>query len=167
MSETAAVAPTVTAPHPVSLIVTDDLVRSRLTVFFRLLLVIPCAIWLALWGIVAEIVLFIAWIVGLFTGRIPDGLHSFLAAFIRYSTRVNAYLLLLANPWPGFVGSHPYPVDVDDRAGGTPGKARRSSSGCCSRSPRSSSATSSAWSTTSWRSSAGSTRSSSGGCTRE
>ena len=70
MSETAAVlrrAP----PHPVNLVVTDDLVRSRLTVFFRLLLVIPCAIWLALWGIVAEIVLLIAWIVGAVHGTRP------------------------------------------------------------------------------------------------
>ena len=40
--------------HPIGLIVTDDLRRSRLTVFFRLLLVIPHLIWLTLWGIVAE-----------------------------------------------------------------------------------------------------------------
>jgi hypothetical protein len=31
--------------HPIGLIVTDDLKRSRLTVFFRLLLVIPHLIW--------------------------------------------------------------------------------------------------------------------------
>ena len=36
--------------HPIQLIVTDDLSRSRLTVFFRLLLVIPHWIWLGLWG---------------------------------------------------------------------------------------------------------------------
>ena len=30
--------------HPIRLVVTDDLKRSRLTVFFRLLLVIPHAI---------------------------------------------------------------------------------------------------------------------------
>ena len=31
----------------------DDLVRSRLTVFFRLLLALPHIIWFVLWGIIA------------------------------------------------------------------------------------------------------------------
>ena len=39
--------------HPIGLVVTDDLARSRLTTFFRLILAIPAVIWLALWGIVA------------------------------------------------------------------------------------------------------------------
>ena len=38
------------APHPIHLVVTDDLQRSRLTVFFRLLLVIPHFVWLAALG---------------------------------------------------------------------------------------------------------------------
>ena len=36
---------------PIRLIVTDDLQRSRLTVFFRLLLALPHLFWLYLWGI--------------------------------------------------------------------------------------------------------------------
>ena len=102
----------VSEPHPITLVVTDDLRRSRLTVFFRLLLAIPHFIVLSLWGIVAEITLLIAWIVGIFAGRLPDGLHSFLASYVRYSTRVNAYVLLLANPWPPFSNGQPYPLDV-------------------------------------------------------
>ena len=39
--------------HPVQLAVTDDLQRSRLTVFFRLLLAIPHFIWLLLWSVAA------------------------------------------------------------------------------------------------------------------
>ena len=39
--------------HPVRLVAGDDLQRSRLTVFFRLLLAIPHAIWFLLWSIVA------------------------------------------------------------------------------------------------------------------
>jgi hypothetical protein len=97
--------------HPIGLIVTDDLKRSRLTVFFRLLLVIPHLFVLMIWTILAEIVLLIAWIVGIFTGRVPDGLHNLLAGYIGYATRVNAYILLLANPWPTF-GSQPYPIEV-------------------------------------------------------
>jgi hypothetical protein len=98
--------------HPIGLIVTDDLKRSRLTVFSRLLLVIPHLIWLALWGIVAEIVVLIAWFAAVFMGRVPEGLHNFLAAFLRYTTRVTAYLFLLADPFPPFGSGGSYPVDA-------------------------------------------------------
>ncbi len=110
MSE--AVAPGAPAPHPIGLIVTDDLHRSRLTVFFRILLAIPQFIWLALWGIVAEIVVLIGWFAALFMGRLPDGLHNFLAAFLRFYTHVTAYVLLLSNPWPPFLGDVSYPIDL-------------------------------------------------------
>ena len=99
--------------HPIGLIDSDDLRRSRLTVFFRYPLAIPHFIWLAIWGIAAEIAVFIAWIVAIFTGRVPDGLHRFIAGYVRYSMRVNAYLLLMANPWPPFTNSRPYPLDVE------------------------------------------------------
>ena len=69
--------------HPIGLIVEDDLKRNRLTVFFRLLLAIPLAIWIAIWGIVTYIVVFIAWFAALFTGRVPEGLHNFMARFLR------------------------------------------------------------------------------------
>src|SRR5712692_10359274 len=110
MSETAATA--VPPAHPISLIVTDDLRRSRLTVFSRPLLPIPHLIWVSLWGIVVEIVVFIAWVVALFTGRVPDGLHNFIASFLRYSIRVTAYIFLLADPFPPFGSGGSYPVDV-------------------------------------------------------
>jgi Domain of unknown function (DUF4389) len=111
MSEVADVAPP-SQPHPVMLVVTDDLRRSRLTVFFRYLLAIPHLIVLALWGFVAEIAVFFAWLIAIFAGRVPGGLHSFIASYVRYLTRVGAYLLLLANPWPPFSNGRPYPVDV-------------------------------------------------------
>jgi len=101
------------ADHPIKLINNDDLKRSRLTVFFRLLLLIPHAIVLYLWGIAAGIAVILAWIVGIFTGRIPDGLHNFMASYVRYQTRVTAYALILANPFPPFGSSGTYPVDVE------------------------------------------------------
>jgi hypothetical protein len=101
------------APHPIRLVVTDDLHRSRLTVFFRLLLVIPHFIVLLLWGIVVWFVVLICWIVAIFTGRVPDGLRNFIAMFLHYLTHVWAYYLLAANPYPGFTGEPGYPVDVE------------------------------------------------------
>lgn len=98
--------------HPIRLQVTDDLKRSRLTVFFRLLLFIPHAIWLWLWSIAAQLAVLVAWFAALFTGRVPDGLHNFLAAYVRYMTQVTAYVTLLADPFPGFTGGA-YPVDVE------------------------------------------------------
>lgn len=98
--------------HPIGLIVDDDLERNRLTVFFRLLLAIPQAVVLWLWGYVAAVVVVIAWFAALFTGRVPDGLHNFLARYLRASTHLYAYVLLLADPWPPFDGGREYPVDL-------------------------------------------------------
>ena len=100
-------------PHPIHLVVTDDLQRSRLTVFFRLFLAIPHFIWLAIWGIGVFFAVIAAWFVALVAGRVPEGLHSFLAAYDRYQTHVNAYFFIAANPFPAFTGAPGYPLDVD------------------------------------------------------
>lgn len=107
--------PTIEPPvpsHPISFVVTDDLRRSRLTVFFRLLLVIPHLIVVALWAIAALFALLAAWFAALFTGRVPAGLHDFLASYLRYSTRVTAYACLIADPFPPFGSGGSYPLDV-------------------------------------------------------
>lgn len=98
--------PASTGPlHPVGLAVTDDLRRSRLTVFFRLLLTLPHFVWLILWGIVAVLAGIVGWFATLVLGRLPRPLHRFLAAYVRYSTHVAAFLFLTANPFPGFTGT--------------------------------------------------------------
>jgi Domain of unknown function (DUF4389) len=100
--------------HPVRLNVDDDLRRSRLTVFFRLLLALPHIVWIILWWVVASFAAFVTWIVTLITGRPPAALHRFLAAFVRYSTHLSAYVALTANPFPGFTGrAGSYPVDPE------------------------------------------------------
>jgi hypothetical protein len=106
------ISPNPSSAHPVRLSVDDDRRRSRLTVFFRFLLAIPHFIWLYLWGIVALVAVLINWIVTLVGGRSPDGLHSFLVKYVRYQTHVSAYVMLVANRFPGFAGE-PYDVDVD------------------------------------------------------
>jgi len=102
------------APHPVRLRVDDDLKRSRLTVFFRLLLVIPHFVWLYMWGLAFFGVVVFNWFATLFAGRTEDDVHSFLGRYVRYQTHINAYLLLIANPWPRFSGKPgTYPVDLE------------------------------------------------------
>jgi hypothetical protein len=98
--------------HPVGLIVTDDLQRTRLTVFFRLILAIPHIIVTYIWGIVAALAAIVAWLVAIFTGRVPDGLHNFIAQYLRYSTHVLGYMYLLADPWPSFSPNDSYPIDA-------------------------------------------------------
>jgi hypothetical protein len=98
--------------HPIGLIVTDDLQRNRLTVFFRLLLAIPHFIVVILWGVLTDLIVLVAWFAALFTGQVPDGLHNFIASWLRYATRVTAYVFLLTEPFPPFGAGGSYPVDA-------------------------------------------------------
>lgn len=100
--------------HPIRVAVTDDLRRSRLTVFFRLLLALPHLVWLSLWGLLAALAALATWTATLVAGRSPEALHRFLSAFLRYQLHVLAYLFLVANPFPGFLGKPgSYPVDAE------------------------------------------------------
>ena len=103
-----------TEQPPIRLVVhDDDLTRSRLTVFFRLLLAIPHLIWLMLWGLAASVVAFVLWLAILINAEAPSSLHDFVAGYVRYATHLSAYLFLAANPYPGFRGRPGYPVDVE------------------------------------------------------
>ena len=105
--------PPASPAHPVRLLLSDDLQRNRLTVFFRLLLSIPHFIWLTLWGIASLVVAIVNWLCTLILARSPGGLHRFLAAYVKYATQFHAYLHLAADPYPSFDGTPGYPVDVE------------------------------------------------------
>jgi hypothetical protein len=90
-----------------------DLHRSRLTVGFRLILVIPLLIWLAVWFSLAVLVSIANWIATLITGEPSPMLHRFLAAYVRYAAHVGAYVLLAADGYPPFTGRVGYAVDVE------------------------------------------------------
>jgi Domain of unknown function (DUF4389) len=75
---------------------------SRLKVLFRLILVIPQAFVLLFLGIVAYVAIVIAFFAVIITGRWPVGLRNFIAGFIRWALRVDAWFLLLADPYPPF-----------------------------------------------------------------
>ena len=101
------------ATHPIRIVVNDDLQRARLTVFFRLLLAIPHFIWVTLWGLIVALAWIVGWFAALVTGRLPDGLHDFIATWLRYATHVRAYTLLVADPFPPFTGREgSYPIDL-------------------------------------------------------
>lgn len=110
----ATTAGTTSTHHPIRLVVNDDLQRNRLTVFFRLILAIPLILWVILWGVIATLAYIVNWFATLIMGRSPDGLHNFLATFLRYTTHVRAYLLLVADPYPPFTGRPgTYPIDLE------------------------------------------------------
>jgi hypothetical protein len=100
--------------HPVRIVVEDDLHRNRLTVFFRLILAIPHLIWISLWTIGIFFVVVVQWFVTLITGSPAATLHRWTRAYLRYGTHLNAYLYLVANPYPAFSGEEgQYPIDLE------------------------------------------------------
>jgi hypothetical protein len=101
--------------HPVHLVGdAHDLRRSRVTVFFRLLLALPHLVWLALWSVAAFVVAILNWFATLFSGTPPASFHAFLSRYVRYGLHVEAFLYLAANPFPGFTGlPGSYPLDLE------------------------------------------------------
>ncbi|HWI21958.1 MAG TPA: DUF4389 domain-containing protein [Baekduia sp.] len=76
--------------------------RSRLTTFFRGFMVIPHMIVGFFLGIAAFFTIIAAWFAVVVTGKYPDGLYSFHAGLLRWSTRVNSYYLLATDAFPPF-----------------------------------------------------------------
>jgi hypothetical protein len=97
----------------VRLVVEDDLRRTRLTVFFRLLLAIPHYIWLFLWTLLTIVLAVVMWVATLVAGRPPAGLHRLMCSYVRYQVHLSSYLALVANPYPPFNGEQgEHPIDV-------------------------------------------------------
>jgi hypothetical protein len=89
--------------YPASLaIVAPREARNRWTVAFRPFLAIPHLVVLAIMGIIWSVTTIVAWIVTVATGRMPAALYHFGIGMMRWSTRVEAYLLLLVDEYPPF-----------------------------------------------------------------
>ncbi len=91
--------------YPITLKVEFPQKLSRLTTFFRVLMVIPQSIVIYFLGIVAGIVLIISWFGILFTGKYPKSLFDYMTYYFRWTTRVNGYMYLLTDKYPPFSGS--------------------------------------------------------------
>jgi len=79
-----------------------DAPRDKLSVALRIIFVIPHAIVLFFLGIAFFIVSVIAWFAILFTATYPEDLYTFAVGCLRWSLRVEAYLLLLRDEYPPF-----------------------------------------------------------------
>src|SRR5579871_1511678 len=102
----------VSSPHPIRLVVTDDLQRWRLTVALRWLLGLPHILVLSLWMYLAFPVVFVNWLISLARGRPSSGVHAWTSRLVRYQAHVYAYLFFVADPYPSFRGWPGYPVDL-------------------------------------------------------
>lgn len=76
--------------------------RNRLTVFFRPILAFPHLVLLWVLGMIWVVTTIVAWISIVFTGVYPRELHRFGVGALRWTTRVEAYLLLLQDAYPPF-----------------------------------------------------------------
>lgn len=88
--------------------------RSRLSTFFRYVLVLPQLVFGFFYSIAFYVVWIVSWFVLLFSGRFPESLYVFSSGFLRYVTRVTAYFYLGVDQYPPFSGADDanYPVRV-------------------------------------------------------
>lgn len=86
--------------------------RNRLTVLLRFIMVIPHVVWSIFYGLAAGAGVSVAWFATVFTGRYPQGLYDFVTGYLRYSTRLYAYMYLVTDEFPPFDGREhlEYPV---------------------------------------------------------
>lgn len=76
--------------------------RDRLGVAFRLILALPHIFVVWALGIAWLIGSVVAWFAILLTGEYPRGIYGFGVGVLRWSTRVQAYMLLLRDEYPPF-----------------------------------------------------------------
>jgi hypothetical protein len=75
---------------------------SRWQVLLRIILVIPQVVVILFLSIALYFAVLVAFFAVLFTGRWPAGLRDFVVGANRWILRVNAWFLLLADPYPPF-----------------------------------------------------------------
>ncbi len=85
---------------------------SRGLIFIKWLLILPHALILWAYGILASILGFIGFFAILFTGSYPADLWNMVYRFLRWQLRVNIYTSLLRDEYPPF-GEEPYPMQFN------------------------------------------------------
>ena len=90
--------------YPVELNIQYAEKLSRLTTFFRIIMIIPQYIVLYFLNIAAGVILFLSWWAILFIGRYPKSFFEFMVWYMRWNTRAMAYMYLLTDKYPPFSG---------------------------------------------------------------
>jgi hypothetical protein len=88
--------------YPIKLEIERPERLSRLSTLFRPILAIPQLIVLYFLALAAWVILLVAWVAVVITGRYPVGMFDFIAGYLRWSTRVSGYLFLLTDKHPPF-----------------------------------------------------------------
>ncbi len=100
--------------HPIEIAVDDDRRRWRLTVLLRYFLAYPHVYLSAAWILVAGLLSLVQGVVILAKGRPHGGMYAYSERALRYWVHVNAYILLVADPFPRFRGwPGTYPIDLE------------------------------------------------------
>jgi hypothetical protein len=81
-------------------------------VLLRGFFALPHLVWLAGWTLLVLVCVSVQWLFVLVIGRGWRPLFRFTTAYLRYTTHLGAYLALVANPFPGFLGWRGYPVEL-------------------------------------------------------
>lgn len=90
------------APYPLRVHVPPDQEHNRLTVAFRIFLVIPHVIALIFLQLAQVVVTVIAWFAILVSGQYPEAMYPFSVGVSRWYARVYAYMYLLVDEYPPF-----------------------------------------------------------------
>jgi hypothetical protein len=98
--------------HPVTLSNSSDRKRSRMTVLFRMVMLVPHMLWIYIYSIGAGFCWGLGWIAAIFTGKVPSGFYNMLSGYVRYLVRVQAYAMYLTNDYPPFNGKDAYAVNL-------------------------------------------------------
>jgi hypothetical protein len=101
---------TLPPPYPVRLDIDYPEKLSRLTTFFRLIMVIPIAIVL---GLLSNSIAFATALMLVFRHRYPRWWFDFARELARFSARVGAYALLLTDTYPSTVEEQGVHLEID------------------------------------------------------
>ena len=106
------------AAYPVGLTIDESGGINRLWgiplvgLWLRTFILIPHFVVLALYGILVSLSFLLTWIPVLVLGRYPQWGYALVGGFVRWSTRVSSYVLLMAIPYPPFTTGAGFAVEV-------------------------------------------------------
>ncbi len=90
--------------YPIELNVAYPAKLSRLTTFFRPIMLIPHYFLLYFISIAMGVIVFLSWWAILFTGKYPRAFFDFVVWSFRWYTRAGGYANLLSDKYPPFSG---------------------------------------------------------------